>query len=287
MLAFASWQQGSANIQCWPTPIIFQSVFMSFPILAPDGSRSAPSYSWTSEPTSGLYRDGAGNHRYSVLDFDVLVLDGNGTPTDIPLYIATENATGGGPGFGVGIPDDGSTPFGPLDVRTTQAAMANFFFSELTSGNSASFAFTDAAGNGHGSFGLLKTGANTSFFIEWNVGGVSKSVSFSSNGTIATTAGDLTLQASTNRVVLPATQKLVIPTGANARAGTATLVAGTVTINNTSVTANSLIFITKTASGGASGIMRVSAIVAGTSFTVVSASGTDTSSFNWLIVEGA
>lgn len=76
-----------------------------------------------------------------------------------------------------------------------------------------------------------------------------------------------------------------IAEGANARMGVATLVGGTVTVANTSVTANTRVFLTAQTSGAAPGALRVSARTAGTSFTVTSSSGTDTSQFAYLLVE--
>lgn len=73
--------------------------------------------------------------------------------------------------------------------------------------------------------------------------------------------------------------------GVNAKMGTATLVAGTATVSNTSVTANSRIFLTSQADGGMPGAVRVSSRVAGTSFTITSSSGSDTSTVAWMIVE--
>ena len=89
--------------------------------------------------------------------------------------------------------------------------------------------------------------------------------------------------ASSWRSVL--TRKFGVREGTNARMGVATLVGGTVTVANTSVTANSRIFLTAQTSGAGPGALRVSARVAGTSFTVTSSSGTDTSQFAYLIVE--
>jgi hypothetical protein len=89
--------------------------------------------------------------------------------------------------------------------------------------------------------------------------------------------------ASSWRSVL--TRKLGVREGSNARMGVATLVGGTVTVANTSVTATSRIFLTAQTSGAAAGALRVSARVAATSFTVTSSSGTDTSQFAYLIVE--
>jgi len=75
-----------------------------------------------------------------------------------------------------------------------------------------------------------------------------------------------------------------VKSGSNQRIGQATLAAGTVTVNNTSVTANSRIFLTVETAGGTQGFLRYSKS-AGTSFTITSTSGTETSVVNWLIVE--
>lgn len=75
--------------------------------------------------------------------------------------------------------------------------------------------------------------------------------------------------------------------GTNATMGSATLVGGTVTVNTTKVTANSRIYLTNNANGGTVGAVYVSARTAGTSFTITSTSGTDTSTVAWLIVEPA
>lgn len=75
--------------------------------------------------------------------------------------------------------------------------------------------------------------------------------------------------------------------GANARSGTAVLVAGTVVVSNTSVTANSRIFLTCQVPGGTPGFLRISARTAATSFTILSSSGTDTSTVAWWMEEGA
>lgn len=78
-----------------------------------------------------------------------------------------------------------------------------------------------------------------------------------------------------------------IKEGTNARMGTATLVAGTVVVSTTAVTANSRIFLTGQNTGGTAGALRVSARTAGTSFTITSTSGTDTGAVAWMIVEPA
>lgn len=75
--------------------------------------------------------------------------------------------------------------------------------------------------------------------------------------------------------------------GANCKQGTAVLVGGAATVANTAVTANSRIFLTSQADGGTPGFLRVSARVAGTSFTITSSSGTDTSTVAYEIFEPA
>lgn len=73
--------------------------------------------------------------------------------------------------------------------------------------------------------------------------------------------------------------------GSNARMGVATLVAGTVPVSNSSVTANTRIFAFSQSDGGTLGSLRCSARTAGTSFTITSSSALDTSVVAWLLVE--
>lgn len=77
--------------------------------------------------------------------------------------------------------------------------------------------------------------------------------------------------------------------GANARQGVSTLVAGTVTVANTSVTANTRIQLTIQSLGTVTApkAIGVTARVAGTSFTITSADATDTSVVAWNLYEPA
>lgn len=77
---------------------------------------------------------------------------------------------------------------------------------------------------------------------------------------------------------------IYIKEGSNARMGVATLVAGAVTVSNTSVTANTRIFLTKQDTANTATV-RVSARVANTSFTITSADGADTSNVAWILFE--
>jgi hypothetical protein len=75
--------------------------------------------------------------------------------------------------------------------------------------------------------------------------------------------------------------------GANAKQGVATLVAGTLVVSNTSVTVNSRIFLTAQTLGTVSTpqALAVTARTAGTSFTIKSASASDTSVVAYEIFE--
>jgi len=90
-----------------------------------------------------------------------------------------------------------------------------------------------------------------------------------------------------NLALTSAGNKLSVKTGTNASIGTATLVAGTVTVNTTAVTANSAIFVTILTKGTITLPVAYDAQTrtAGTSFTITSANITDTSIVQWWIVE--
>lgn len=73
--------------------------------------------------------------------------------------------------------------------------------------------------------------------------------------------------------------------GGNQRMGLATLVGGTVTVTNNTVTANTRIFLTCQVPGGTPGFLRISTRVANTSFTILSSSAADTSQVAYLMIE--
>ena len=80
---------------------------------------------------------------------------------------------------------------------------------------------------------------------------------------------------------------LQVKEGSNAKQGTATLSGGAVTVSDSSVTANSRILLTTQAPGGTVGVPYVSTRTAGTSFTITSTSGSDTSTVAYEIFEPA
>ena len=65
--------------------------------------------------------------------------------------------------------------------------------------------------------------------------------------------------------------------------GVATLVGGSVVVNTTAITNSSRVFLTVQSVGGTQGFLSVGSIVANTSFTISSSSGTETSTVAWLI----
>lgn len=103
-------------------------------------------------------------------------------------------------------------------------------------------------------------------------------------GGVTATAGDIT---ATNGNVLISTigKGLQVKTGSNARFGTLTLNGATpVVVSNTSVTADTGIFLTTKTAGGTPAFYWVSARSAGVSFSVTGTAG-DTSVLNWFLVE--
>jgi hypothetical protein len=78
-----------------------------------------------------------------------------------------------------------------------------------------------------------------------------------------------------------------IKEGSNAKMGVATLVGGSAVVSTTAVAANSRIQLTGNSDGGTPGWLRVSTRTAGTSFTIQSSSGTDTSTVAWIIFDPA
>lgn len=99
-------------------------------------------------------------------------------------------------------------------------------------------------------------------------------------------AGDA-LATDDDFVLNTAGKGIKIKEGSNAKLGVATLVGGTVTVANTSVTANSRIMLTSQVDGGTPGFLRVSARTAATSFTITSGSASDTSTVAYHIIEPA
>lgn len=129
--------------------------------------------------------------------------------------------------------------------------------------------------------GLFPTEVNYFFTALVGAGGVGNVLS------LGQTTGDITA-ISGNLIINTAGKTLKVKQGSNACFGTgAVLVAGTVTVNTTAVATGDTIFVSCTAAGGTQGIVRTSAIVNGTSFTLTSSSALDTSTYSWFIMKSA
>lgn len=85
---------------------------MSFPLLAPDGSAAAPSYSFTNSTTSGMWLDSAGNDILSVTSTDPVGANQTGGAIDLTAGRGTGTGAGGALTLRVSPPDTvgGSTP---------------------------------------------------------------------------------------------------------------------------------------------------------------------------------
>lgn len=185
------------------------------------------------------------------------------------------------------IPSTSAASFALSDLRHYNASQGTIGSgSSITSqyGYYAGATLTGAANN-YGFYAAIPSGSN-----RWNFYATGTALNhFNGRSLFGTTTDDGTnqIQSAGHIATTVAGQGFKVKEGSNAKMGTATLVAGTVTVSNTSVTANSRIFLTSNADGGTPGFLRVSARSASTSFTITSSSGTDTSTVAWLILEPA
>ncbi len=101
---------------------------------------------------------------------------------------------------------------------------------------------------------------------------------------VATVGGTGVLSLACNTTTAVA-KLLSIASGTNQRAGNLTLVGGTLTVNNTTVTANTLLLLTHKTSGGTPGVQITYTVIAATSFTVNSDNALDTSTFSYFLLE--
>lgn len=109
-----------------------------------------------------------------------------------------------------------------------------------------------------------------------------------SNGTnlVASSISDNgTTVSISNSINISAGKLLSVSSGSNQRAGNATLVAGAVTVSNTSVTANTVVILTRKISSGTIGMAPTYTVSAGVSFTITSDNALDTSTFSYFLIE--
>ncbi len=175
----------------------------------------------------------------------------------------------------------------------TRAIATSYFGSGVTStAPLATFTLSTSGGSGTNIVG-------TSMIIQPGTGTGNSAVSSVTVKTPTVTTSGTSAQTQATRALFDSTGLAVtgnvnlttagngfgVKEGTNARMGIATLVGGTVTVSTTAVTANSRVFLTAQTNSGTPGAVSVSARTGGTSFTITSTSGTDTSDVAWLIVE--
>lgn len=128
--------------------------------------------------------------------------------------------------------------------------------------------------------GSLSTGSGTSGDLVFQTGGTGAGTTAQNTATTA-----LTIKGATQTVQIATAKALAFASGTNQRAGNATLVAGTVTVANTTVTANTVVMLTRKTSGGTIGTAITYTISAATSFTITSDNILDTSTFSYMLLE--
>lgn len=240
-------------------------------------------------PRGSMFGDASGNLNLSSgPGAQVLITSGAGTAVSGALSAGTAVISGT-------LSAGATTVSGGLTTDTetiTSAHTANNAMLEITNTASSATPVIRATINAAGDliFGGRVTGdTNSRIVMDITAGGVPR-IRFGSGsaapdafitrpavGVVAINVADLDINT--------VGRGLQIAEGANARMGTATLVAGVVTVANTTITANTRIFLSVQSVGGTQGLLRVSNRVVGTSFQVSSANAADTSTFAWLLLE--
>jgi len=170
--------------------------------------------------------------------------------------------------------------------NVTSSDLTGFVNIGITSSAYAQAAYAVTVANEAYLFASAPSGASKSgnLVIATDSTGTTNAIKFATGGFNSTANFRAQIDAS-GLSVTKAGAGLNVKEGANCKQGTATLVAGTVVVSNTSVTANSRIMLTTQSVGGTAGFLVVSARTAGTSFTILSSSGTDTSTVAFQIFE--
>lgn len=197
------------------------------------------------------------------------------------------------------------TGSGSSNVGIGRNAMKNFTTASFNVGVGQSTGSATTTGNNNTFLGYLAGNTNTTgsgnVFIGANITGVTtRDNQLSIGGWIIGASGRIAINAPTdtteqltvggNIKLATAGNKLMIATGSNASMGTATLSSGSVTINTTAVTANSIIIACYGSQGAGvvamlqPGHIYVDSQTAGTSFVIRSTNNSDGSKVSWWII---
>lgn len=205
----------------------------------------------------------------------VSILSGNGTAGTQTLNVLT------------------GTRAGALNLATGAAAhviaIGGSSAGALTIGSAASIGITGTnaaitVASGTGAINISADAAATTLSIGSGAG--AKTVNIGSTNTTSSTnltAGSGGVNCATDFALTSVATKISMNGGAATDfIGSATLVGGTVTVNNTNIAANDRILVVRSTTGGTEGHLSYT-ISAGASFTVNSSSGTDTSTVVYVI----
>lgn len=169
---------------------------------------------------------------------------------------------------------------GSTTYQIDQQTASSMAFSGLTSATNTAAAMLVGSGASLNFTGTGTINAST-------LGGATFAAPGAIGGTTPASGAFTSVNATGNISTTVAGSGLVIKSGSNARIGTATLSGGTVTVSNTSVTANTRVFLQDT-SGSTTNVGSLTVTTSpGSGFTVTSTLALDTSTFNWHLVESS
>jgi hypothetical protein len=215
-----------------------------------------------------------------------ITVDAKGRVTSITTNAVSGGGSGGGNVYTATTSTNGYMPM--FSGATGTNLVQSFLFAETGVG-----LHIGSGTYGTGDSGSLYAGAaflhDFSLFNDARTYSVGFSVpsTFSANYTVSVPAKTGTLMVShATTGIDPEAITVGGGTFINAiRHGVATLVAGTVTVSQSSVTANTRIMLTSNGGGTTPGVLRVNTRSAGTSFTITSSIATDTDVVAWMMIE--
>ncbi len=224
---------------------------LSFPLLAPNGSAAAPSYSFSSSASTGIYSQGTNELALATDGVNGLTLDSNQN-----FVLGSQN-----------------TVNHSIIAADSGVYGSSVYLQVNTNGGGA-----DSAGT----FGLNRSVNNGTLSLGGGAGnsGARLLLYGPSHATLPSVVrilngfNEVRFDANANVRIETVGSGLAVAEGSNAKQGVATLSLGTIIVSNSSVSASSRIFLTAQ-DNNSTGSLRVSARSAGTSFTITSSNSGD------------
>lgn len=266
----------SAGVATCSANLTFDGTTLS---VASSSASATQGFTYTNANTAGSAYQSLADGAHSLL-FQVYGSTASGTTYGIANNVTTKLQSAG-----AGIILDGGNGSGFLALVTN--SIPQFYQSQSSTGIGPS---NISLGTLTASFldRTATTGATAVYIGSDNNGHISATttrVNLLKGASDAATTNTFITDASFSFSVVGAGQ--TYKAGSNARTGTGTLSGGTLAVANTSVTANSQIFVQDTSSGSLAnvGSLVVSSQTAGTGFTVTSTNVLDASTFRYWIFE--